>query len=184
MHKNRIKTESPDVTALRYASSGELHRDFHASILDGANYMLDNYGEEALREVVFETGTKVYKTLHEKLVAGDKSELLAWWRYYMDREGADYTLEETDDGAVLTVKKCPALKHLENRNIPGGKGLCLLTRILNEAFCSGSPYEIVMEETGDGSCRQTLRRIADNIHMCGGLRTSRPTTTTTTNHYH
>lgn len=178
MHKNRIKTESPDVTALRYASSGELHRDFHASILDGANYMRDNYGEEALREVVFETGTKVYKTLHEKLMAGDKSELLAWWRYYMDREGADYTLEETDDGAVLTVKKCPALKHLENRNIPGGKGLCSLTRILNEAFTSGSPYEIVMEETGDGSCRQTLRRIADNFRTSGGLRTSR----TTTNH--
>ena len=168
MHKNRIKTESPDVTALRYASSGELHRDFHASILDGANYLLDNYGEEALREVVFETGTKVYKTLHEKLKAGDKSELLSWWRYYMDREGADYTLEETDDGAVLTVKKCPALKHLEVRNIPGGKGLCSLTRILNEAFTSGSPYEIVMEETGDGSCRQTLRRIADNFHTSGG----------------
>ena len=168
MHKNRIKTESPDVTALRYASSGELHRDFHASILDGANYMLDNYGEEALREVVFETGTKVYKTLHEKLKAGDKSELLAWWRYYMDREGVDYTLEETSDGAVLTVKECPALKHLENRNIPGGKGLCSLTRILNEAFTSGSPYEIVMEETGDGSCRQTLRRIADNFRTSGG----------------
>ena len=177
------------MSGLRYVSGGALHRDFHASILDGANYMLDNYGEEALREVVFETGTNVYKTLHEKLVAGDKSELLAWWRYYMDREGADYTLEETDDGAVLTVKKCPALKHLENRNIPGGKGLCSLTRILNEAFTSGSPYEIVMEETGDGSCRQMLRRIADNFRMSGGLRTSRPTTThypltttTTTSH--
>ena len=177
MHKNRIKTESPDVTALRYASSGELHRDFHASILDGANYMLDNYGEEALREVVFETGTKVYKTLHEKLKAGDKSELLAWWRYYMDREGVDYTLEETSDGAVLTVKECPAIKHLENRKILGGAGLCSLTRILNEAFCSGSPYEIVFEKTGANSCRQTLRRIADNIHTRGGLRTSCPTIT-------
>jgi hypothetical protein len=108
--------------ALRYASGGELHRDFPASILDGANYVRDNFGEEALREVVFETGTKVYRTIHEKLVAGDKSELLAWWRYYMDREGAAYTLEETVDGAVLTVKDCPALRHLENRGIDGGKG--------------------------------------------------------------
>ena len=143
---------------LRYASGGELHRDFHASILDGANYVRDNYGEEALREVLFETGTKVYKTMHEKLVAGDKSELLAWWRYYMDREGADYSLEETADGAVLTVRECPALKHLENRQIGGGKGLCAATRILNEALCSGSPYEIVLEETGDRSCVQILRR--------------------------
>ena len=143
---------------LRYASGGELHRDFHASILDGVNYVRDNYGDGALREVLFETGTKVYKTLHEKLVAGDPSELIAWWRYYMDREGADYTLEETDGGAVLTVRDCPALKHLENRKIEGGKMLCTATRILNEAFCSNSPYEIILDETGERSCRQILRR--------------------------
>ena len=144
---------------LRYESTGELHRDFHASTLDGANYIRDNYGEDALREVVSATGTKVYRTLHEKLVAGDPSELIAWWRYYMDREGADYTLEETADGAVLTVRECPALKHLESRKIPGGKGLCALTRMLNEAFCSGSPYGIELEETGGKSCRQVLRRV-------------------------
>ena len=144
---------------LRYESGGELHRDFHASILDGANYVRDNYGEAALREVLFSTGTKVYKTLHEKLVAGDPSELIAWWRYYLDREGSDYSLEETPDGAVLTVRDCAALKHLENRKIPGGKGLCAATRMLNEAFCAGSPYEIVLEETGGHACRQKLRRV-------------------------
>lgn len=143
---------------LRYESGGELHRDFHASILDGVNYVRDNYGEEALREILFETGTKVYKTLHEKLVAGDPSELVAWWRYYMDREGSAYTLEETAEGAVLTVSDCAALKHLENRKIPGGCALCDATRILNDAFCAGSPYEIVLAATGGRSCRQTLRR--------------------------
>ena len=143
---------------LRYESGGELHRDFHASILDGANYMRDNYGEAALREVLFNTGTQVYKTLHEKLVAGDPSELIAWWRYYLDREGSDYSIEDAADGAVLTVRECSALRHLEGRKIPGGKGLCAVTRTLNEAFCSGSPYEIALEETGDHSCRQVLRR--------------------------
>ena len=77
----------------------------------------------------------------------------------MDREGADYTLEETADGAVLTVRECPALKPLESRKIPGGKGLCALTRMLNEAFCSGSLYGIELEETGEKSCRQVLRRV-------------------------
>ena len=145
---------------LRYESGGELHRDFHASVLDGVDYVRDNYGEDALREVLFETGTKVYRTLHERLLRGDVSELLAWWRYYMDRESAEYSLVETDDGAVLTVRECPAIRHLDSRGISGGKRLCAATRILNEAFCSGSPYEIVLEETGDRSCRQTLRRRA------------------------
>ena len=144
---------------LRYASGGEVHRDFHASVLDGVDYVRDNYGESALREVLFNVGTKVYKTLHEKLVAGDISELVEWWRYYMDRENAEYTLELSADGAVLTVSDCPALRHLEARGIPGGRRLCAATRILNEAFCSGSPYEIVVEETGGRSCRQELRRV-------------------------
>lgn len=148
-------TTKPD-GGLRYRSGGELHRDFHASILDGIEYVRVNYGEGALREVIFKTGTEVYKTLHEKLVAGDPSELIAWWRYYMDREGADYSLEVTDDGAVLTVRDCPAIRHLENRKIDGGKTICVATRILNDAFCSGSPYEIVLDETGDRSCVQTL----------------------------
>ena len=151
--------ESCHADDLRYASCGELHRDFHASILDGVDYVRDNYGDEALRDVLFNTGTKVYRTLHEKLVAGDMSELVAWWRYYMDREGADYSLDVSGDGAVLTVRGCPALMHLEKRGIQGGKRLCMATRILNEAFCSGSPYEIVLEETGGNSCRQTLRRV-------------------------
>ena len=138
-----MNTQSKTIPSLRYKSGGELHRDFHASILDGVNYVRDNYGEEALREVLFNMGTKVYKTIHEKLLAGDPSELIAWWRYYLDREGSDYTLEETNDGAMLTVRDGAALKHLETRKIPGGKGLCAATRILNEAFCSDSPYEIV-----------------------------------------
>ena len=147
-------------SSLRYKSGGQLHRDFHASVLDGVNYVRDNYGEKALREVLFNMGTKVYKTIHEKLVAGDPSELIAWWRYYLDREGSDYTLEETAGGAVLTVRDCAALKHLETRKIPGGKGLCAATRILNQAFCSDSPFEIALDETGDRGCRQTLRRRA------------------------
>ena len=144
---------------LRYVCTGELHKDFHASILDGVNYMLDNYGEDAAREVLYETGTKVYRQMHEKLVRGDSSELLAYWRHYFGREGGKWTLDERPDGgATLTVGDCPALRHLEKRGIAGGKRTCWATQILNEALCSGSPFEVVLEETGDFSCRQVLRK--------------------------
>lgn len=144
---------------LRYACKGELHKDFHASILDGITYMLDNYGEESIRRILFTTGTKVYRQMHEKLVAGDTSELIEWWRYYMDREGGEYDIvEHTDGTAVFTVKDCPAQRHLERRKIPGGARTCWATRILNDAICSDSPYEIVTDRTGDFSCRQVLRK--------------------------
>ena len=144
---------------MRYVCKGELHKDFHASILDGVNYLIDNYGEAAAREVLEKTGTEVYRQMHAKLVKGDTSELLEYWRYYLGREQGKFALEENADGtATLTVREGPSLRHLEKRGISGGKRTCWATRILNEAFCKDSPFEIVLEETGDFSCRQILRR--------------------------
>lgn len=149
---------------MQYRCSGEIHRDFHASVLDGVNYLIDNFGEEAARKVLRRTATEVYRTMHEGLQRGDRTELLEWWRYYLDREGGKYRLEETSDGAILTVESCPAQTHLANRGIPGGKRTCWATRILNEALCEDSPYEIVLEETGESSCRQVLRKKANLRH--------------------
>ena len=144
---------------MRYVCEGELHKDFHASILDGVNYLLDNYGEAAAREVLTKTGVEVYRQMHGKLMKGDTSELLEYWRYYLGREEGKFDLKENADGtATLTVHDCPSLRHLEKRGISGGKRTCWATRVLNEAFCKDSPFEIVLEETGDFSCRQVLRR--------------------------
>ncbi|MBR4259812.1 MAG: twin-arginine translocation signal domain-containing protein [Kiritimatiellae bacterium] len=144
---------------MRYVCKGEVHKDFHASFLDGVNYLIDEYGEAAARAVLEKTGTEVYRQMHRKLVVGDASELLEWWRYYLGREDGRFDLAESSDGtSTLTVRDCPALRHLNTRGIPGGKRMCWATRILNDAFCKGSPFEIVLEETGDFSCRQVLRK--------------------------
>ena len=144
---------------MRYVCRGEVHKDFHASFLDGVNYLVDEYGEEAAREVLERTGTEVYRQMHRKLVAGDASELLEWWRYYLGREGGAFRLDESADGsATLTVSECPALRHLAKRGVPGGRRTCWATRILNEALFRDSPFEIALGETGDFSCRQVLRR--------------------------
>ena len=143
---------------MRYVCTGEVHRDFHASTLDCVNYLIDNYGEDAARKVLDKTGKEVYRQMHRKLVAGDASELLEWWRYYLGREGGDFDIDEHADGtATLTVHDCPALRHLASRGIPGGRRTCWATRVLNESLCEGSPFEIALEETGDFSCRQILR---------------------------
>jgi len=143
---------------LRYRFGGELHRDFHASILDGYNYVKDTYGEEAVREVMGNFARGVHRSMHEKLAKGDSSELVEFWRYYIGREGGDFSVEKTaDGGAVLTVRKCPALEYLEKRGVAGGEGLCAATRLFNEELAKGTPF--VIETTCDGkSCRQTLKK--------------------------
>ncbi len=143
---------------MRYKSGGERHRDVHHSTCVGIRFLLETYGEEALREVLHETATGVYRQMHEKLCAGDSSELLEFWRYYFGREGGKWTLEETaDGGAVLTVADCPALRHLQKLGHVDPV-LCKATEILNDELVSGSPFEIETRVTGEFSCFQTLKR--------------------------
>lgn len=146
---------------LRYRFGGNLHRDFHASILDGYNYVKDNFGMEAAREVLGNVARGVHRQMHEKLKAGDVSELVEYWRYYMEREGGTgcFALSETPDGGVVfEVKACPARAYLAKRGVSGGEGLCELTRIFNEELAKGTPFALDTVLTADGACRQTLKR--------------------------
>ena len=146
---------------LCYRFGGNLHRDFHASVLDGYNYVKDNFGMEAVREVLGNLARGVQRSMYEKLKRGDASELLEHWRYYMEREGGEecFTLVETEDGgAVFEVKKCPALAHLSKRGVADGEGLCELTRIFNDELAEGTPFTLETVLTAHGSCRQALRR--------------------------
>lgn len=146
---------------LRYRFSGNLHRDFHASILDGYNYVKDNFGMEAAREVLGSVARGVHRQMHVKLRNGDSSELVEYWRYYTEREGGAgcFSLSVAPDGgATFEVKACPARAHLAKRGVKGGEGLCELTRIFNEELAKGTPFTLETAVSADGSCRQTLKR--------------------------
>ena len=144
--------------SLRYRCEGEVHRDFHASILDGYNYVKDNYGEAAVRGVMRDFAQKVHRQMHEKLKAGDFSELVEYWKWYMNREGGEYSIKETDAGEiVLEVRRCPGCAHLERRGIAGGGGLCAATKLFNECLCEGTPF-VIETETSGGGCSQVLKR--------------------------
>ena len=45
---------------LRYKSSGEVHKDFHGLTCATIHYILDNYGKDALDEILKSTAQKVY----------------------------------------------------------------------------------------------------------------------------
>ncbi len=149
--------------AMRYCSGGEVHLDFHGSTYTALRFLLDHYGMAAVDEVLDATGQKVYRAMHERLVRGDTSELLCFWRYYFGREQAGFTLtENADGGAVLELRECPALRQLRKERLGDRDLLCHATERLNAAWCDGSPFEIVVECTAKG-CRQTLRRKAKEM---------------------
>ena len=56
---------------MRYQETGELHKDFHGATLMSVSYIVKNYGVEALREIIFHTGTEVYHEINQHLKAGE-----------------------------------------------------------------------------------------------------------------
>ena len=146
-------------TQLRYRSTGEVHKDFHGLTCATLHYLIDNYGEEALTEVLTSTAQKVYKTIHEGLKNGDTDELVEFWRYYFEREKGEFSIEKTENEIRLIVKSCPALRHLVALEQEPDPILCRGTGIFNDALAAGSPYEITTKCTGKFSCVQTLKKV-------------------------
>jgi predicted ArsR family transcriptional regulator len=143
---------------LRYHETGELHKDFHGSMNAAVDYVGSRYGREGLRTVFRATAQRVYRSIYEKLKAGDWSELAEHWRYFMEREGAAYALAETEEALVLTVHRCPAVTRLHELGLKPSAFFCDQTVLLNEAWCEGTPFEAVTEITGEGCCVQVVRK--------------------------
>ena len=143
---------------LRYKSEGEVHKDFHGLTCATLHYLIDNYGREAMVQVLKNTAQKVYKTIHEELKNGDTAELEEYWSYYLGRECGKFEVEKLPDGVRLTVTECPALRHLVKLEQQPDHIMCEATRIFNEALAEGSPFAAELVSTGAFSCEQTIRR--------------------------
>lgn len=143
---------------LRYQETGELHKDFHAAMNTTMEYVGRRYGRDALRKLFRTTAHQVYRSIYEKMQVGDLGELVEHWRYFMDREGAEYSLEESNDMVVMKVRQCPAVAHLKKLGLQPSEFFCDQTILLNEAWCEGTPFEAVTEITGEGSCVQRIKR--------------------------
>ena len=143
---------------MRYCETGELHLDFHGATNTTINYIAKNFGEEALHEIFFAVGQKVYKSIHKKLQHGDASELIEHWQYFFTREKGKFQIEETPEAIILEVSECPAVRQLLKLGLAPSPLFCTQTIMVNEALCENTPFESQTEIMGCGQCRQTIKR--------------------------
>ena len=143
---------------LRYQENNELHRDFHGTTNTTLDYIADNYGVDALKEILRTTGRDVYKSIHEKLAKGDASELLEHLNWFYFREGAKYQLTVQPDEIRLEVFECPAIRHLKKLGLAVSKHCCLQTSEVNTGMCENTPWETETTVLGEGHCVQVFRR--------------------------
>lgn len=145
---------------LRYQENNELHLDFHGTTNTTLNYIADNYGVEALKGILRKTGREVYKSIHEKLLKGDASELLEHLNWFYFREKGKYQLTVEENRIVLEVFECPAIRHLRKLGLEPSAHVCLQTSEVNAGMCEGSPWRSEVQVIGEGHCIQTFTKDA------------------------
>ena len=143
---------------LRYQEDNELHLDFHGTTNTTLNYIADNYGVDALKEILRKTGREVYKSIHEKLVKGDASELLEHLNWFYFREKGKYQLSVEENKIVLEVFECPAIRHLRKLGLEPSPHVCLQTSEVNAGMCENSPWHSEVKVLGEGHCIQTFTK--------------------------
>lgn len=146
---------------LRYQENNELHRDFHGTTDATLNYIAENFGVEALKEILRKTGRDVYKSIREKLARGDASELVEHLNWFFFREQGKYRLTANGGEIVFEVMECPAIRHLRKLGLAPSPYVCLQTSEVNAGMCEGTPWVAEVEVLGEGRCVQTFRRKED-----------------------
>jgi len=147
---------------MRYKDTGNLHLDFHGTVNTTINYIVKNFGADAIRKIFFNTGRDVYKSIREKLTKGDASELIEHWNYYFNRENAAFRIVSNADNVILYVDECPAVKHIKKLGLELSPHFCDQTDYVNKGICSGTDFDITTVKTGECSCIQTLRRVKND----------------------
>ncbi len=141
---------------MRYRDTGNVHKDFHLALNTSIQYVLGRYGMEFLRELFRRTAQEVYREIYLSLKQGDWKPLLEHWTYYYDRELGKYEVTTAEGGFIFLVQECPAVRHLRERNVPVTPDFALQETLMNEAWSSGTPFEIRTEILAEGSYRMSV----------------------------
>lgn len=147
-----------DDTPLRYNEGGNVHMDFHGATNTTIEFIIKNYGIDVMDQIFAKVGKDVYADIHRHLQAGNAGELLKHWRHFFDREQADYDIAVAEDEIILTVRRCTAYHHVKKIAPQVSPHFCDQTIKTNEALAQGTPFTIDTEITGQGSCRQIIRK--------------------------
>jgi len=141
---------------MRYRDTGNVHKDFHLAMNTSIQYVLRTYGMEFLRELFRRTAQEVYKDIYLSLKRGEWQPLLEHWTYYYDREEGKYTVTKVDGGFIFLVLECPAVRHLKEKQVPLTSDFALQETLINEAWSSGTQFQIRTEILGEGSYRMSV----------------------------
>ncbi|MBN1291219.1 MAG: hypothetical protein JXB48_05205 [Candidatus Latescibacteria bacterium] len=123
-----------------------LHKDFHSALSTSIEYLHRHFGSEAVSEYLRKFTRTYYAPLTVKLNNNGLVALKEHFQKIYDIEGEKIEISFTENELVLTIKSCPAVKHMREHNYPVARLFMETTKTVNEALCEGTPFKAELVE--------------------------------------
>ncbi len=143
---------------MRYRDSGEVHKDFHLATNRTIDFIMARYDREFLSQLCRRTAQDVYRNIHTRLKNGEAEALLEHLSYYTEREQGLFTVEQTPDGFVMHMQRCPMTSHIVERGQTLSLHMETFLSLLYHHWAEHSPFSITVENYKGISYDLCIRR--------------------------
>ncbi len=161
----RVIIDEDTVIMDRKASENEyFHKDFHSSMNMGIAYLGDNYGLAAVEEYLTRYTANVYRSAITAIQKDGLAALEAMITDTYAKEKASEALQTVlyGDALQVTVRFCPAVKHLQETGREVSKWYRYTTETVMSALANATGLEFAMDSYDDqtGAAVYTFRKHA------------------------
>ena len=139
------------------ADNKYLHPDFHGALSVGIEYLHEKYGEQAVRQYLWQFARTFYAPLTEALKTRGLAALAEHFRTIYELEGEAARLTLSEDELRIEVDACPAVKHMRQRGYPVARLFRETTETVNRAICHETPFAAELVEYDDLTGRSIQR---------------------------
>ncbi len=137
-----------------------LHKDFHGALSVGIDYLQENFGEEAVREYLWDFTNAYFAPLKTEIKQRGLSALKEYFQELYEKEGGEVQITLNDDELVIRVAACPAVTHMRQHGYAVANMFYETTKTVNEALVAGTDFaaELVEYDDETGHSVQRLYR--------------------------
>ncbi len=135
-----------------------LHKDFHIALNLMMNYILENYGHDALISYLRQFSLTYHSPLRQRMLKGDLEALAVYFMDVYKNEDWPVSIELAGNRMEIKQDACPAISYIRKK---GGEPCVLYRETYNTVYsslCEKTPFEYRLEYYDDitGACRQSF----------------------------
>jgi len=135
-----------DIIERKASDNKYLHKDFHGALSVGLDYIAEHFGEDAVREYLWDFGVSFYGPLKKALAERGLVALEEYFTNIYNDEKADFKITLSHDELLVEVAACPAVMHMRKQNYKVSPLFVETSKTVNEAICDGTPFAAELTE--------------------------------------